>query len=107
MQGIIPFDRGSAQGLGRIACPSEEGQASASGVVRHPRVPFAMDFEAMIRLFIAPRGTKEQIIATLQQVRSDAQEMLRFSGHVKREFLDGRAALQDQVHIRALAVDFS
>jgi hypothetical protein len=25
---------------------------------------------------------------------------------VKREFLDGRAALQDQVYIRALAVDF-
>jgi hypothetical protein len=51
-------------------------------------------------------GTKEQIVATLQQVRSDAQEMLRFGGQVKREFLDGRAALQDQVHIRALAVDF-
>jgi PadR family transcriptional regulator, regulatory protein AphA len=38
-----------------------------------PVSPFAMDFEAMIRLFIAPLGTKEQIVATLQQVRSDAQ----------------------------------
>ena len=45
-----------------------------------PVSPFAMDFEAMIRLFIAPLGTKEQIIATLQQVRSDAEEMLAFSG---------------------------
>jgi DNA-binding PadR family transcriptional regulator len=71
-----------------------------------PVSPFAMDFEAMIRLFIAPLGTKEQIIATLEQVRSDAQEMLRFGGAVKQEFLDGRAVLQDQVHIRALAVDF-
>jgi hypothetical protein len=42
----------------------------------------------------------------LEQVRSDAQEMLRFSGAVKQEFLDGRAVLQDQVYIRALAVDF-
>jgi hypothetical protein len=65
-----------------------------------------MDFEAMIRLFIAPLGTKEQIVATLEQVRDDTQEMLAFSGAVKQEFLDGRAALQDQVHIRALAVDF-
>jgi hypothetical protein len=32
--------------------------------------------------------------------------MLRFGGAVKQEFLDGRAVLQDQVHIRALAVDF-
>jgi hypothetical protein len=65
-----------------------------------------MDFEAMIRLFIAPLGTKEQLVATLEQVRGDAQEMLRFGGAVKQEFLDGRAVLQDQVYIRALAVDF-
>jgi DNA-binding PadR family transcriptional regulator len=71
-----------------------------------PVSPFAMDFEAMIRLFIAPLGTKQQLEATLEQVRSDAQEMLRFSGAVKQEFLEGRAVLQDQVYIRALAVDF-
>jgi PadR family transcriptional regulator AphA len=71
-----------------------------------PVSPFAMDFEAMIRLFIAPLGTKEQLVATLRQVRDDAQEMLAFGGAVKQEFLDGRAVLQDQVYIRALAVDF-
>jgi hypothetical protein len=65
-----------------------------------------MDFEAMIRLFIAPLGTKQQLVATLEQVRTDAQEMLRFGGAVKQEFLDGRAVLQDQVYLRALAVDF-
>jgi hypothetical protein len=71
-----------------------------------PVSPFAMDFEAMIRLFIAPLGTKEQLVSTLEQVRSDAQDMLAFGGAVKQEFLEGRAVLQDQVHIRALAVDF-
>jgi PadR family transcriptional regulator AphA len=71
-----------------------------------PVSPFAMDFEAMIRLFIAPLGTKEQLMATLQQVRDDAQEMLAFGGAVKQEFLDGRALLQDQVYLRALAADF-
>jgi PadR family transcriptional regulator AphA len=71
-----------------------------------PVSPFAMDFEAMIRLFVAPLGTKEQIITTLEQVRDDAQEMLAFGGAVKQEFLDGRATLQDQVYIRAHAVDF-
>jgi hypothetical protein len=59
-----------------------------------------MDFEAMIRLFIAPLGTKEQLVATLEQVRDDAQEMLRFGGAVKQEFLEGRAVLQDQAYIR-------
>ena len=71
-----------------------------------PVSPFAMDFEAMIRLFIAPLGTKEQLVATLEQVRDDAQEMLRFGGAVRQEFLDGRAVLQDQAYIRALAVFF-
>jgi PadR family transcriptional regulator, regulatory protein AphA len=71
-----------------------------------PVSPFAMDFEAMIRLFIAPLGTKQQLVATLEQVRDDAQEMLAFSGAVKQEFLDGRAVTQDQVYLRALAVDF-
>jgi hypothetical protein len=41
-----------------------------------------------------------------QRVRDDAQEMLAFGGAVKQEFLDGRAVLQDQVYLRALAVDF-
>jgi len=71
-----------------------------------PVSPFAMDFEAMIRLFIAPLGTKQQLVATLEQVRSDAQGMLRFGGAVKQEFLDGRAVLQEQAYLRALAVDF-
>jgi len=71
-----------------------------------PVSPFAMDFEAMIRLFVAPLGTKEQIISTLNQVRTDGQDMLSFGGEVKQEFLEGVAVTQDQVYIRALAVDF-
>jgi PadR family transcriptional regulator, regulatory protein AphA len=71
-----------------------------------PVSPFAMDFEAMIRLFVAPLGTKEEIIATLELVLGDAREMLRFSGQVKQEFLQGMAVTQDQVYIRELAVDF-
>jgi DNA-binding PadR family transcriptional regulator len=85
---------------------SEAGRHVLREWLATPVSPFAMDFEGMIRLFIAPLGTKEQIVATLQQVSSDAQEMLRFGGEVKQEFLEGRAVLQDQVYIRALAVDF-
>ena len=85
---------------------TEDGRQVLREWLATPVSPFSMDFEAMIRLFIAPLGTKDQIVGTLQQVRGDAQEMLQFSGEVKREFLDGRAALQDQAYIRALAVDF-
>ncbi len=68
--------------------------------------PFSMDFEAMLRVFVAPLGTKDELTGTLKQVRADAQEMLQFAGEVKQEFIDGINATQDQVYIRALAVDF-
>ena len=85
---------------------TDMGRAALREWLATPVSPFAMDFEAMIRVFIAPLGTKEQIVTTLNQVRDDAQEMLHFSGAVKQEFLDGMAVTQDQVYIRALAVDF-
>lgn len=71
-----------------------------------PISPFSMDCEAILRLFVAPLGTKEEIVSTLNQVREDAQEMLRFGGKVKQEFIDGINVTQDQVYIRAHAVDF-
>ena len=71
-----------------------------------PVPPFAMDFEAIIRLFVAPVGTRDQLISTLEQVRDDARDMLAFAGEVKQEFLEGRNVLQDQAYLRALGVDF-
>jgi hypothetical protein len=65
-----------------------------------------MNFEAILRIFVAPLGTKDEIIRTVEQVRADAQEMLQFAGGVKQEFIDGINVTQDQVYIRALAVDF-
>jgi DNA-binding PadR family transcriptional regulator len=85
---------------------TEKGREALREWLATPVSPFAMDFEAMIRLFVAPLGTKEQIVTTLQQVRDDVREMLRFGGEVKQEFLDGMAVTQDQAYIRALAQDF-
>ena len=85
---------------------TEDGKEVLREWLGTPVSPFSMDFEAMLRVFIAPLGTKDQIIATLKQVRADAHDMLQFSGEVKQEFIDGINVTQDQVYIRALAVDF-
>jgi DNA-binding PadR family transcriptional regulator len=85
---------------------TEKGREALREWLATPVSPFAMDFEAMIRLFVAPLGTKGEIVATLELVLNDAREMLRFAGQVKQEFLEGMAVTQDQVYIRALAVDF-
>jgi PadR family transcriptional regulator AphA len=85
---------------------TEDGKEALREWLGTPISPFSMDFEAMLRVFVLPLGTKDDIIGTLKQVRADAQEMLQFSGEVKQEFIDGINVTQDQVYIRALAVDF-
>lgn len=85
---------------------TERGKQSLRDWLGTPVSPFSMDFEAMLRIFVLPLGTKDEIVGTLGQVRADARAMLQFAGEVKQEFLDGINVTQDQVYIRALAVDF-
>jgi DNA-binding PadR family transcriptional regulator len=67
-----------------------------------PISPFSMQFEAMLRVFVAPLGTKDEIVETLKQVRADAGEMLLFAGQVKQEFIDGINVTQDHFFISLL-----
>lgn len=85
---------------------TEDGKEALRRWLTTPVSPFSMDFEAMLRIFVLPLGTKDDIVSTLTQVRTDAQEMLQFGGEVKQEFIDGINVTQDQTFIRALAVDF-
>jgi len=85
---------------------SEAGLAELRAWLDIPPAPFAMEFEAMLRLFVAPVADTAQVLAALEQTRHDAGEMLRFASEVKQEYLDGHGALQDQVYVRALAIDF-
>lgn len=85
---------------------TEHGKEALRDWLGTPVSPFSMDFEAMLRVFVAPLGTKDELIGTLKQVRTDTQEMLAFGGEVKQEFIDGINVTQDQAYIRAVAVDF-
>jgi len=85
---------------------TEAGREALRAWLATPVSPFSVDFEALPRIFVLPLGTKDDAVRTLEQVRADAQEMLRFAGEVKQEFLDGINVTQDQVYIRALVVDF-
>jgi len=85
---------------------TDEGLSALREWLASPLAPFAMEFEVMLRLFVAPVGTREQLMSSLEQVKADAREMLRFGGEVKQEYLGGRGALQDMIYIRALAIDF-
>lgn len=85
---------------------TQAGEKALREWLRTPVSPFSMDFEAMLRIFVLPLGTKEDIVGTLEQVMADAKDMLRFAGEVRQEFMEGINVTQDQVYIRALVVDF-
>jgi DNA-binding PadR family transcriptional regulator len=85
---------------------NEAGKGALRRWLGTPVSPFSMEFEAMLRVFVAPLGTRDELTGTLRQVRADARDMLRFAGEVKQEFLEGINVTQEQVYIRALAVDF-
>jgi DNA-binding PadR family transcriptional regulator len=85
---------------------TDDGKAALREWLGTPVAPFSMEFEAILRVFVAPLGTKDDLIDTLKQVRADAHEMLKFAGEVKQEFIDGINPTQDQAYIRALPVDF-
>ena len=85
---------------------TDSGRNALQDWLGSPVAPFSMEFEALLRLIIAPLGTTTDIIGSLEQVQHDAQEMLRFAGAVKQEFIDGINVAQHDIHIRALLVDF-
>ncbi|MGI9017376.1 MAG: PadR family transcriptional regulator [Euzebya sp.] len=85
---------------------TDDGKEALRQWLGTPVSPFSMDFEAILRIFIAPLGTKDDLVGTLKQVHADTQEMLQFAGEVKQEFIDGINPTQDQAYLRALPVDF-
>src|SRR5215203_3311229 len=59
---------------------TREGKEALREWLGTPISPFSMNFEAILRIFVAPHGTKDKITRTVEHVRADAQEMLRSSG---------------------------
>jgi PadR family transcriptional regulator AphA len=71
-----------------------------------PSRAFSLETEALLRLFLADLGTKEDLVTAIEAMRDEAVEMLRVGREVGVEFLEGRSPSQDIVHIRALVFDF-
>ena len=75
--GIAPMPTTSKEHTGRrprtVYTITDEGLSALREWLASPLAPFAMEFEVMLRLFVAPVGTREQLIASLEQVKADAR----------------------------------
>lgn len=66
----------------------------------------SLECEALLRLFLADFATTEQTLAAIQRVREDGDTILAVGRVVGPEYLAGNAPFQDQIHVRALVLDF-
>jgi DNA-binding PadR family transcriptional regulator len=71
-----------------------------------PPKPTSLECEPLLRVFLGDLGSMEQLRAAVAQVRADGHAILDVGRVVGPEYLEGRAPFQDQVHVRALVLDF-
>jgi DNA-binding PadR family transcriptional regulator len=71
-----------------------------------PPRPTTLECEPLLRIFLADFATREQLAGALHQIRADAYAILDVGRVVGPEYLAGTAPFQDQLHVRALVLDF-
>lgn len=65
-----------------------------------------LEFEAMLRVILAPFGGKEDLASTLQQVRDDISGLLVVGERICDEYTSGTAPLQRYMLARSMLHDF-
>lgn len=65
-----------------------------------PFKAFTLEFEGLIRVFLARSGSREQLLRTLDRVEAEA--LLHFASHAAQAYYECKAPFQDEEgHLRA------
>jgi hypothetical protein len=68
---------------------------------------FTLEFEGLVKVFLARAGDKDQLLATLLQIQRTAGMMLAVAEQRRRVCVDGQDPwCQDEGHVRGLVADF-
>jgi DNA-binding PadR family transcriptional regulator len=86
---------------------TQAGRAALDRWLERPSQPASLEFESLIKVFLARFGTLEQLRSTVQQVQADAEYRLQVATNVRQLYLEGCAPFQDEyVHVWAFVYDF-
>lgn len=85
---------------------SPQGQEALEAWLATPPERLLMEFEGLLRVLYAPFGTTADLVASMERVLADANELLSLSHRIQTEYLEGRAPFQDHLHVRAHIFDF-
>ena len=81
-------------------------QALEKWLASSPGAGPVLEFEGLLRVLVAPLGTKEDLLRTLRHTRVDIQHLLDTATEVADEYLEGDAPFQQHVHARGFVFDF-
>src|SRR5437763_8964674 len=83
------------------------GQQALEDWLTSPSQPISLEFEGLLKVYLARFGSRDQLLVTLDRTLVDAQDMLRVASFVRQVYLDCQAPFQDeQMHIWAFIYDF-
>ncbi len=83
------------------------GKRALAAYLRTPlsREP-SLEIEALLRVFLGSAGRPGDLVAALDQLAVQADELLARLARNSRDYAAGRSPFQDQAHTRALVYDF-
>jgi DNA-binding PadR family transcriptional regulator len=82
------------------------GRAVLAGWLATPPRVFALEIEALLRVYLAPFGTRDDLLQALETGLCEAETMQSIAASFQRAYLSGTSPAMDQVHVRALLNDF-
>jgi PadR family transcriptional regulator AphA len=84
-----------------------KGRVALRRWLTRPSRPVALEFEGLIKVYLARFGTLDQLRSTVAQVGRDADYMLHVATNVRHVYLTGCAPFQeDYVHVWVFVYDF-
>ena len=85
---------------------TSRGRTALADWLGSPPKVFALELEGLLRLYLAPFGTRDDLLASLERVKTEAKTMLAISAEFQKSYLGETSPVMDQVHLRALLNDF-
>ena len=84
-----------------------KGRKALRAWLGEPSPPPRLESEALLRLFFAEQGTKEDLQATLAELEAQALELRREAVGLAAEYLAGTAPFPERIHILGLVGRFT
>jgi DNA-binding PadR family transcriptional regulator len=84
-----------------------KGRKALRGWLGEPSAPPRLESEALLRLFFADHGTKDDLLATLAELEEQALALRRQAVEQGAEYLVGTAPFPERLHILALVGRFT